>query len=98
MPKTKSESNIHSNILFVLDHRPDNLMGKHTKSINILLYGFSARMGSPVKIGSDWPSLLMADTSNWYKCPGLRPEAVALGVVVVQAVTHSPLSMSMYLK
>ena len=30
-------------------------------------------MGSPVKMGSDCPSLLMADTSNWYRCPGFRP-------------------------
>merc|ERR1719309_767177 len=59
------------------------------------LYGFSARMGSPVKMGSDCPSLLMAETSNWYRCPGFRPLAVASGVLVVQAETHSPLSMSM---
>ena len=32
-----------------------------------LLYGFSARIGSPVNTGSDWPSLLIAETSNWYR-------------------------------
>ena len=52
---------------------------------NCLLYGFSARMGSVVKRGSDWPSLLMAETSNWYRWPGLRPLAVALQEVLCKA-------------
>ena len=47
-----------------------------------LLYGFSARIGSPVNTGSDWPSLFIAETSNWYRWPGLRPFAVALQPVV----------------
>jgi len=46
------------------------------------LYGFSARIGSPVKTGSDCPSLFIAETSNWYRWPGLRPFAVALQPVV----------------
>ena len=34
--------------------------GKLTQSSLNLLYGFSARIGSPVQTGSDCPSLLMA--------------------------------------